>query len=741
MNNFRSIDGANNNGVKGKTDTQLLRLFSPAFEDGIGTPRGGKISTFDPVSRQFVDVSTLPNPRTISNLVIDEVSPATNALNASDWLWQWGQLIDHDLALNEGNPERPQPGEFSPIVIEDPNDSIGSFLPFVRVSASEGTGESTPRQIDNQITAFIDGSFVYGSDRARADFLRDTDAGKGLLKTTESDNGEEILPLNRAGNPFGNATGGVLGDFQFLAGDVRANEHIGLTAGHSLLVREHNRVALGLSDRLQAGEAELTQQFNAFRTGASTANAAKVEDDFLYESARKVIGAKIQAITYEEFLPLLIGDTLEQYQGFDRRVDPQLSVEFANAAFRLGHTMLSNQLRRVDSIGIENTSLSDAFFAPEDVQANGVDSLLIGLAFQGAQAVDNQLVDSVREFLFPAGTGGLDLGAVNIARGRETGIGGYTEIVEAIGGPSITSFAELRASGLFSAAVVNLFETAYESVDQIDLWLGGIAEQPDTEHGGLLGPTLSYFIAEQFARSRDGDKFFYLNDLDHLNVLAPDIESTTLAEIIRNNVSEPSLVADDAFKVSFERELIGDSGKNRLSGSAKDDAIDGKSGGDRINGRGGDDILFGGSGQDTLLGQRGNDRLFGGGSKDKLNGQSGDDYLTGGNNDDILKGGEGDDVLSGDRGNDFLKGGKGHDTFLFGRDLLDGIAEIDTISGFEAADTIDLSGYLGAGGTVSVQQIGQNRLLLDLSGEDSIEITSSRRDIGAVIDQISAVIA
>ena len=139
--------------------------------------------------------------------------------------------------------------------------------------------------------------------------------------------------------------------------------------------------------------------------------------------------------------------------------------------------------------------------------------------------------------------------------------------------------------------------------------------------------------------------------------------------------------------------------------------------------------------------QRGNDRLFGGGSKDKLNGQSGDDYLTGGNNDDILKGGEGDDVLSGDRGNDFLKGGKGHDTFLFGRDLLDGIAEIDTISGFEAADTIDLSGYLGAGGTVSVQQIGQNRLLLDLSGEDSIEITSSRRDIGAVIDQISAVIA
>lgn len=70
MNGFRSIDGSNNNGVKGKPDTQLIRLFDPAFEDGVGVPRRGG-ATFDPVSRTFVDTSTLPSPRAISNLVVD----------------------------------------------------------------------------------------------------------------------------------------------------------------------------------------------------------------------------------------------------------------------------------------------------------------------------------------------------------------------------------------------------------------------------------------------------------------------------------------------------------------------------------------------------------------------------------------------------------------------------------------------------------------------------------------------
>ena len=724
MNEFRSIDGSNNNGTKGKANTQLIRLFDPAFEDGIGTPRGGEISTLDPVTHSFVDASTLPNPRTISNLVIDEVMPTTNFLNASDWLWQWGQLIDHDLALNEGNAERPLPGEFSPIIVEDPTDPTGPFLPFVRVSAFEGTGETTPRQIENNITAFIDGSMVYGSTEERAAFLRSDDVGRGFLKTTRSDNGETILPQNPTDNPLPNATGGVLGNIQFVAGDVRANEQVGLTAAHALLVREHNRIASGLYERLEAGEAALIQQFENFQAAVlrQTPSAApeRIQDNFLYESARKVIGAKIQVITYEEFLPLLIGDNLEEYRGFRANVDPQVSVEFANAAFRLGHTMLSNQLRRVDSEGVSEISLSDAFFSPGDIQSKGVDNLLAGLSFQGAQAVDHQLVDSVRDFLFPAGTGGLDLGAVNIARGRDTGIISYTEAVAVLGGPAITSFVELRRSGRFKRAVVDLFESVYESVEQIDLWLGGIAERPDAEHGGLLGPTLSSFIAEQFARTRDGDEFFYLNDAEQLNILSPDIEETTLSQLIRDNVSNPYVVPDDAFTVPVNRLISGDGRNNNLFGTARGDLIEGEAGRDRLSGRGGDDLLFGGK------------------SKDRLNGQAGNDYLDGGDGNDILNGGNGDDIINGGRGGDQLRGGRGRDTFFFGSDLLDGRRDVDKVSGFETIDSIDLGGYISAGGSVSVQQLTLHRLAIDLSGEDTIYVAGRRSAISAAIAQINA---
>ena len=369
-NEFRTIDGSENNGNQGEANIPLIRLFDPAFEDGISVPRGGEFTE-----------STLPNPRTISNIVVDQTEPVTNFLNASDWLWQWGQVLDHDFALNEDNPEQDPRGEFTPIPV--PQDDLSdpfvedgiTELPFIRVPAAEGTGSTTPRQINNQITPFIDASLVYGSDDERAEFLRDTESGKGLLKTTVGNNGEVLLPLNPVVDPetgevlFPNATGGgTLGDFQFLAGDIRVNEQTGLNAAHNLLVREHNRLALELDERLEAGDAALVSKFEEFQeeTGLSGVEA---RDEFLYESARKVVGAQIQVISYNEFLPLLIGEgTLAEYEGFNPGISPQVSVEFANAAFRLGHTLLSNQLRRVDSNGITETSLADSFFNPEDIQ-------------------------------------------------------------------------------------------------------------------------------------------------------------------------------------------------------------------------------------------------------------------------------------------------------------------------------------------------------------------------------------
>ena len=160
-----------------------------------------------------------------------------NWKRATDFLWQWGQFLDHDIDLTESNTSEP----FFITVPSgdpwfDPLDTGTLQMPFFRSMSDifTGTDPSNPRQQLNGITAFIDASNVYGSDPQRAAALRTND-GTGRLKVSDGD----FLPYNIDGLP--NAPGN--GPEFFLAGDVRANEQVALTAMHTLFVREHNRLA------------------------------------------------------------------------------------------------------------------------------------------------------------------------------------------------------------------------------------------------------------------------------------------------------------------------------------------------------------------------------------------------------------------------------------------------------------------------------------------------------------------
>ncbi|NEQ11381.1 MAG: PEP-CTERM sorting domain-containing protein [Moorea sp. SIO4E2] len=536
---YRTINGFGNNlndPTLGEAETPLLRLLTPAYEDGFNAPR--------------ITGSTgnlLPNPRDISNTIVPQKELVPNFLNASDWIWQWGQFIDHDLDLNEGGLDRPRE-DFTPIPINPIDiatglrDPLAPSIPLIRVPAAPGTGTGpgNPRQQINQLTSFIDGSQVYGSDPVRAEFLRTND-GSGKLKS-QSINGQELLPFNTGGFPNANTTPPISGEELFIAGDVRANEQIGLTAVHTLFVREHNRLAEELTEKIDAGDPVILEKLH--QSGLD-------KGDFIYESVRKVVGAQIQVITYNEFLPLFIGDSLlEDYSGYDPTVDPRISVEFANANFRVGHTLLSEELQRINNNGtsLGSISLADAFFNPQEVIDNGVDSLFLGLASQVAQEVDNQLVDGVRNFLAPIATGGFDLASINIARAREVGLPGYNQARVELGLDPVTGFLTTDTElGITSnPEVAALFEKIYKSVEDVDFWIGGISE--DSFNGGLVGELFNTVISDQFRRARDGDRFFFLNDLDHLLALAPDLESTRLSDIIRRN-STISNIQDNAFVV------------------------------------------------------------------------------------------------------------------------------------------------------------------------------------------------
>ncbi len=498
---FRTIDGTDNNvdnPTWGAADTALIRIDEADY-----LPNGsGEAIVTESAPSPFARA----NPRDISNVIASQSGDIVNDRNLSDWVWQWGQFLDHDIDLTETSPTNGT----ADIPIDDPTDPLGpNPIEFDRsdFDPQTGTGPNSPRQQVNQITSYIDASNVYGSDEIRAAALR-TGVG-GRLKTSTDD----LLPFNTDGLPNAGGTDPTL----FLAGDVRANEQIGLTATHTLFVREHNRLA----DLLAAHNPDLT-------------------DEEIYQKARAIVAAEMQIITYNEFLPALLGTYAPTAADFayDPTVNSSIANEFSTAFYRFGHSMLSSDLLLVgkNSKVAETLALRDAFFNPgiltEDPAT--LDLLLRGLAAQHAQEVDNQLVDDVRNFLFgPPGAGGLDLATLNIQRGRDHGLPDYNTLREAYGLSRVTSFSPISSDPMVQAQL----EALYGSVDNIDPWVGGLAE--DHLPGASTGELVTAALVDQFTRLRDGDRFFYLADetlLSDPDIAAViDLDEVTLARVIQDN--------------------------------------------------------------------------------------------------------------------------------------------------------------------------------------------------------------
>jgi len=498
----RTIDGTGNNIDMpdwGSAGIEFIRQTTVEYGDGISTPAGeGRASA-----------------REISNLVAAQSESEPNARGMSDLVWQWGQFLDHDLDLALTLSDVGKPIESLPIEVPtgdpffDPFATGNQTIGLTRSNYADDSGDSVdnPRAQMNSITAFVDASNVYGSDDVRAAALRTFDGGR--LKTSDGN----LLPFNVDGLDNAGGTSSSL----FLAGDVRANEQVGLTAMHTLWVREHNRLADELAER-----------------------HPNLSDEEIYQRARATVIAEMQVITYNEFLPALLGPhAIGLYRGYDPTVNPSISNVFATAAYRFGHSMLSPELLRLDNDGqvIEdgNLALRDAFFRPDEIIDNGIDSLLLGLASQRAQEIDSHVVDDVRNFLFgPPGSGGFDLPSLNIQRGRDHGLADYNQTRVDFGLDPVTSFADITSDPDLQAAL----SAAYDGdVNNVDAWVGILAE--DHARGAAMGELASTIISDQFTRLRDGDRYWYQNTLSRHDQRR--IEKTTLADVLRRNTEVTDL--------------------------------------------------------------------------------------------------------------------------------------------------------------------------------------------------------
>jgi len=504
----RSIDGTGNNRDNpemGASFTDLRRLMDSDYGDGISTLAG----------------QSRPSARAVSNAVVAQEGSIPNTLGTSDYLWQWGQFVDHDIDLTEGvNPAEPANIE---VPTGDPYfDPDSTGIEVIELNRSiynpeTGLTADNPRQQENEITAWIDASNVYGSDDERAEALRTND-GTGRLKTSAG----ELLPFNTQGLP----NAGGASDTLFLGGDVRANEQVGLTTLHTLFVREHNRLAQELAEE-----------------------HPRWDGDRIYERARRIVGAQMQVITYKEFLPALLGQgAISPYRGYDRAVDASIINVFSTAAYRFGHSALSPTLLRLDASGNEiaegNLALRDAFFNPDIlINEGGIEPILRGLAAQTHQRVDPLVVDDLRNFLFgPPGAGGFDLASLNIQRGRDHGLPGYNDVREELGLPRAQDFFDISSD----TEVVDRLSSVYDSVDDVDLWVGGLCEDPLP--GSHLGELFAEIVVMQFEALRDGDSYWYSRSLSRQE--RREVENTKLSDIIRRNTDIGEELPDDVFRVT-----------------------------------------------------------------------------------------------------------------------------------------------------------------------------------------------
>lgn len=575
------------------------RLATAAYGDDNSSPAG----------------TNRKSAREISNLIANQETQELNSRQLTDMVWAWGQFIDHDIVNTPGGTEK-----FNIQLPEgDPLHQQFAKATHFEFTRSKGiTDDKGIRQQQNTTTALIDASAVYGHSSDQTKQLRSFRGGK--LKTSKG----ALLPiLNGRQGP------------QFQAGDHRATENPLLSSVHTIWLREHNRWADQLAKQ---------------NPGWS--------DEQIFQQAKRQVTGLIQHITYSEFLPALLGEgALEPYNGYDDKADAGISTEFATGGYRVGHTLISDQLVRVDGEGqvLAAIELTDSFFNVQHILKGGIESILNGASQQVAQEVDTQLVDGLRNFLFGRGAQvskdgaipAIDLAARNIQRGRDHGIADYNSLRSALGLKKVSNFSEITSD----AQLASKLQAAYGSVNDVDAFVGGLAE--DHIQGGSVGELFSRIIADQFTAIRAGDKTWFSGSnsgLSDSDIKA--IKATTLADVIKRNSTIEDLEAN-VFQTSDDF-VHGSSADDVFSRGAGNDSLYGHGGNDRLVGSFGDDQLYGGEGNDTLLGGSGNDSLFCGSGQDTLNGGTGNDFLVGDAGNDTLIGGDGADILVGGLGADLF---------------------------------------------------------------------------------------
>lgn len=504
--------------------------------------------------------------------------------------------------------------------------------------------------------------------------------------------------------------------------------------------------------------------------------------------------------------------------GFDVTINPSIVAEFAHVVYRFGHSMLTESIDRFDpSFNPQDIGLIEGFLNPvmfdnghgitDDVAAGAI---IRGMTRQVGNEIDEFVTTALRNNLLGLP---LDLATINLARGRDTGVpslnaarrefydatnnaaelrpyeswvdfagnlkheasiinfvaayGTHISITSAttIEGKRDAALAIITGVGAPEDAVDFLNSTgAWASnangvtttgLDNVDLWIGGLAEKI-LPFGGMLGSTFNFVFENQMESLQNGDRFYYLQRLDGLHLFG-EMENNSFAEMIMTNTnathlpsdvfSTPGLILEVDRTKQYNPGLAETAGADGVllddPNTPADESAD-NLGADPVGGSiltplvirnnpatagpdtnylrytgdqhvtlGGTnaaDIIIASEGDDTIHGDGGNDILEGGAGNDIINGGAGDDIIRDLGGDDNIKAGAGNDVVHGGPGLDLILGGAGQDFVVLGtdagsevfggegNDFILGSKNAERILGNEGDDWIEVGTFDGAPG-------------------------------------------
>lgn len=413
----------------------------------------------------------LPNPRVVSNTLFSQ-NTSIKEPSISSFLWAWAEFIFSDMVcLSETYPPEP-------FNIEIPEND-----PFFTVSATSNKSisynktayivfrEGVHQQI-NKASSYIDGSMIYGNEKVQADFLRVND-GSGRLKAF------------------------TITDLITSIRSTYTLHELAVAALRMLFIKEHN-----------------------YWCSVISSLKSDLSDDQIYNQAKAMVVAQLQAITYREFLPALLGPSaLPVYNGYNPSINPTISNEFSQGFDILIQSLVSTDTIHMPPLGDPQSASSINDFM--------IESVFKALGAKNSERLDLYIVDELRNSYRDSLS--YDASAVSLQRTRDHRLPLYNDFRAALGLATVDDLCSVTSEPLFRSRIASV----YPSCDKMELFPVALAENHLL--GAQVGVTLFRLLKRQFQKLRDGDRFYYERYMSQ--TIVQIIEKRTLSKIICDNTN------------------------------------------------------------------------------------------------------------------------------------------------------------------------------------------------------------